>query len=44
MHKIKLFATLQTIPDSSVNVGDMILATDQRVAKRMEMRNDCSVV
>jgi hypothetical protein len=44
MHEIKLFATLQTITDSSVNVGDTILATDQRVAKLKEMRNDCSVV
>lgn len=28
MHEVKLLTTLQTISDSSVNVGDMILATD----------------
>ena len=44
MHETKLLTTLQTIRDKSVNVGDMILATDQRVAKRKEVRNDCSVV
>lgn len=44
MNEVKLFTTFQTIEDKIVNVGDMILATDQRVAKRMEMRNDCSVV
>lgn len=44
MDEVKSFTTLQTITDSSVNVGDMILATDQRVAKGLEMRNDCSVV
>jgi hypothetical protein len=43
MHKVKSFPSLQTITDNSVNVGD-IMATDQIVAKRMEMRNESSVV
>jgi hypothetical protein len=44
MHEVKLLTTLQTIWDSSVNEGDMIMATDQRVGKRKEMGNDYSVV
>lgn len=44
MREITLFTALQTVTDNSVSVGDMLLATDQRVAKRKEMRNDCTVV
>ena len=44
MLEVKVFTTLQTITESSVEAGDEILATEQRVAERMEMRCEFSTV
>jgi hypothetical protein len=44
MPRVKSFINLLTKADDSVNVGDIILGSDQRVEKRMEIRYDFSVV
>jgi hypothetical protein len=43
MQEVRSFTTLLTIGDDGVNVGD-IKGSDQRIAKRMEMRYDFGVV
>jgi hypothetical protein len=44
MHERRQFIGLLTIEDDSVNVGDMVLGSDQRVEKRMDIRYGFSVV
>lgn len=44
MFEERFFTVFLTVTSDSVNVGDMILSTDQRVAKWMEMRYDFDIV